>query len=825
MLALVSYAGARGAGPVPPLGPLLDPVSGVWAHARPADHGGQVSLPGLAAPVEVRFDRRGVPHIFARTEEDAYRALGYVVARDRLFQMQVQTLAASGRTTEIGGEPLLPLDREMRRIGIPRAAERKWNALRDDGTGTGRIVSAYADGVNAYIATLRPARYPIEFRLLGARPERWRPEYSILLLERMGWTLAYLAPETERAAAATRVGPAAAAALFPEHSPIQQPIQPNGDPDPRFDFHPLPPPGMPDTSAAMFTSAVRGFMPSRAALLASGYPAGESSMLASNNWAVAPSRSTTGHALLAGDPHLDLSLPSIWYEAHLVVPGKLDVYGVTIPGAPAIVLGFNRDVAWSFTNTGADVLDFYRETVDDTLHPARHLVDGRWLPIEHVVYRYRGKRGETVATDTLYFSERGPMRHVRGGWLSMRWTVLEPSDELAGLVGMSHARSAAEVEDVMTRYFRAPAQNVIAADRRGHIAIRSIGRYPIRPGDGLGYAIRDGSTSASDWRGDAPPREYPQALDPAQGYLASANQDPVDPRVSRLYLGVIADPWRAMRIDRLLREHPRVSPDDMRRFQTDPGSERVRFFMPYFLRAAHAVAARADTGVDRAKLAEAARLLAQWDGRYTRDNTRAVLFEGAMRELVNRTWDELEDTTSAGHGRRTVTPGGAILAELCADSTSRWWDDRHTPRIETRDDILAASLAAALDSVRARYGPPDGGGWRWSRIRHANIYHLLRIPAFSALNLSVQGGPWTLAPSAGDGTHGPSWRMVVDLGPEVRAWGIYPGGQSGDPASPRYRDQLASWLAGALDPLYFPRSSRDMDAGSTAATLTLVPSR
>jgi penicillin amidase len=543
--------------------------------------------------------------------------------------------------------------------------------------------------------------------------------------------------------------------------------------------------------------------------------------MASNNWAVAPRRSATGHALLAGDPHLDLTLPAIWYEAHLVVPGALDVYGVTIPGSAAIVIGFNRDVAWTFTNTGTDVLDLYAEQVDDAAHPTRYRLDGAWKPLERRVERYVGPHGETVATDTLYFTHRGPMRRVRSGaWLSMRWTVLEAGTEITGIYAASHARSAAELEDGFARWHHAPAQNMLAADRGGHIAIRSSGRFPIRPGDGTGGAVRDGTTSASDWTGALSVAQYPQAFDPAQGFLASANQQPIDPRVATGWWGGSYDPWRALRINTLLRADSAVTVDAMRRFQTDPGSARADLFVPYFLGAAQRVLARATMDTEAARLSEAAGLLGQWDRRYTRENTRAVLFEAAMQELVTRTWDELE---APGSRRRVITPSTAVLAELLADSASVWWDDHTTPTVERRDDILAASLVAALEGVRKRYGDPGGDGWRWDRIRHANVNHLLRLPALSALELPVAGGPGTMSPSFGPGTHSASWRMVVELGPELRAWTTYPGGQSGNPVSPRYRDRVPLWAKGELEPVRIPSSPAQLDAAHRSATLTLRP--
>ncbi|GLC26252.1 penicillin acylase family protein [Roseisolibacter agri] len=837
-LLVATVAAARPVGSLPALGDFLDPTRGVWANARAHDAPPTLTIAGLAGPVRIVYDDRRVPHIFAGSEEDAYRALGYVVARDRLLQLHVQTLASSGRLTELAGERALALDREMRGLGMPRAAEAKLRAVGED-TPSGRVLRAYADGINAWIDGLTPARLPMEFKLLGVRPERWTPLHSLHVINRMGYTLAYDAPEIDRAAVAARVGVAAAAALFPERAPIVEPIQPNGQSAPRLDSTRLAPPGAPDPEAARLVATHDAFFPLRDRAI----PPDERAHLASNNWAVASRRTAGGHALLAGDPHLELTLPSIWYEAHLVVPGKLDVYGVTIPGLPGVVIGFNRDVAWTFTNTGADVLDFFAEEVDDATRPTRYRVDGQWRAVEQRVETYRGKDGEIVEVDTLRFTHRGPLRRdtafAAGGaprWLSMRWTVLDPSDPLAAFREGSHATSARGFLDALAAGYFAPAQNMLAADRAGTIAIRSTGHYPIRAGDGSGYVVRDGRRSDNDWRGWIPVSRYPQAFDPPQGFLASANQQPIDPRATTDFWGGGYDPWRALRINALLRADSAVTPDVMRRWQTDPGSERANLFVPFFLGAAERVAAAG--GANAARLREAARLLGEWDRRYTRESTRAALFEGAMRQLADRTWDELlaprpraGDGAStwpdgAASGRRVATPASAILATLLRDSASAWWDDRRTrDRVEDRDAILAASLLAAHDALVQRSGAPDAGGWTWSRQRHANINHLLRLPALSRLELPVQGGTGTLSPSFGNGTHGASWRMVVELGPEVRAWVTYPGGQSGDPADPGYTDRLPRWLAGELDEARAPRTPEELPAArrSPRLDLTLSP--
>lgn len=815
VLGALLFVGFRGAGPLPPLGPMFDPANGVWAGAAATQFPARqaVSMPGLSDSVTVVIDDRGVPHIFASTESDAWRALGFVVARDRLFQMEAQTRAASGRLTEWAGKRALEADREARAIGLQWGAERKYRTY-DKTSPAWQAMQAYAAGVNAWIAQMRPRDIPVEYRLLDARPIKWEPMDSFLFLSRMSLTLGLNDGTARRLRAQARVGQEAADALFPVNSVIQEPIQPNGQHAPRYDFAELPPPGAPDSLALIASTA-------RDQLLASlgvEKRTETDDAIGSNNWAVAPSRSSTRNAILAGDPHLDLSLPSVWYEMHIVVPGKLDVAGVGFPGMPGVVIGFNRNVAWTFTNTGSDVNDFYEETVDDKSHPSRYRVDGSWRPLEKRIERYRDKGGSVIATDTIFFTHRGPMRKLLGRWLSMRWTAYEPSREPDNFMALGYASNANDWLYAM-RDYGAPTQNGLVADRSGNIAIRSTGKYPIRPGDGRGNIIRDGSSSASDWVGYLPLERYPFSVNPAQGFLASANQQPVDPRDNPSYMGSDwYSPWRAMRINSLLRADSSVTPDDMRGFQTDPGSARADAFVPLFLSSA----AHADSGgLSSANLREAARLLAEWDRRYVRENRRAVLFEAAMTELARRTWDELDSTRTTDG--RLVVPEAQILLDLTRSPQSIWWDNRYTPPREDRDAILALSLEQAYARLRAEKGNPDSSGWLWSNTRHANIRHLLRLPGFSALDIPVQGGPGTLNPSSGEGTQGSSWRMVVELGPEVRAWAVYPGGQSGAPGSARYTDRLSRWATGQLEPVLFPRSPNEIDRKRVISTLTLSP--
>ncbi len=813
LLAGALYVGRAGAGPLPPLGTLLDPVHGAWSAATYADlpDSAVSAIPSLSDRVEVRYDSRGVPHIFAATEEDAMRALGFVVARDRLFQMELQARAGAGTLTELVGPAAIPADSEARHLGLPWGAEQGLASFPADSKGR-RFLEAYAEGVNAWIDQASPDEWPVEYKLLGRRPARWSPVSSLHLYSRMGFTLAYMNGERDRLAAKALVGEAAARALFPLHTPVQEPIQPNGGDAPRTDPLVLPPPGATDSAAlALVPLLPRGVRDDDAEV---------SRSFASNNWAVSPARSRSGHALLAGDPHLGLTLPSIWYEAHLVVPGQLDVYGVTIPGTPGIVMGFSRNVAWSTTNTGADVLDYYRETLDDQARPTRYLLDGVWKPLERRQEEYRGKGGEILRVDTVRYTHRGPLQRLGNEWVSMRWTVNEPSDLAAAYSNAARATTAMEFLDAYARDFFAPAQNAIVADRAGNIAIRSTGHYPLRPAGHDGLAILDGSTSASDWTGYWPVAQYPQALNPAQGYLASANQEPIDSRHTPAYFGYDAafEPWRALQINRLLRQNASVTLDDMRRYQTDPGSVRADWFVAYLRHAARVAAAR---GAGSASLTAADSLLGAWDRRYTVGNDGALLFETALGMSVRRTWDEL---VPPGDSLRVATPSSSVFLALMADSASPWWDRRSTRDVvEDRDALLAGALAASYDSLVARHGPPSRGGWAWGKVARARVNHLLGLEGFSAVGLAVQGGRGTLNPSVQNGGFGASWRMVVELGPTIRAMGTYPGGQSGNPASPRYADRLRLWKDGDLELLVFPSALDSLPASQVTSRLSLVP--
>lgn len=827
--AATTWAGTQGVGAVPPLNALLSPSVGLWINAQndlPAS--AAADIPGLGDSVSIRYDSRSVPHIFATSELDAIRALGYVVARDRLFQLEVQSRAGEGTLTELVGDVALPADQETRHLGMPRAAEANLKTLEPTGK-LAQVLQAYADGINAYRASLTSAQLPVEYKLLHTTPREWKPVHSLHLLNRMGYTLAHAPVELDLLRARATIGDAAARAIFDTDSPVQEPIQPAPRNAPREALTPLPAPSAPDSTAVRYVQALtRGNAvgPLQWMRDAQGTPEERAELqqtraFASNNWAVSPQRSASGKALLAGDPHLELTLPSIWYEVHLVVPGHMDVGGVTIPGLPGVTIGYTRAFAWSFTNTGADVMDFWHETVDDKEHPTTYELDGQRTPfVETRVEQYRGKTGNVIATDTVFYTHRGPMRRQGAEWLSMRWTVLEAGQELLGFYAGLHAQTAEAFLDSMALYYTAPAQNMIVADTAGTIAIRSTGRYPVRADSGRGTAILEGNTRRNDWIGFRPVSRYPQCVRPSQGYLASANQEPIDPAFDKLYFGVDGhyEIWRALQINRLLRGDSSMTADKMRQFQTDPTSVRADRLAPAFVAAGTTRLAHGDTA---ASLRAAVTMLQAWDRRYVKENTGARLFETALTRLTGQLYDEL---IPAGKDARVATPSESRLLQLIADSSNAWWDDRRTRDVtEDRDRLMASALSWAYDTLRKEFGDPATSPWTWGRTTPARPAHLLRLDGFSAPATAINGGRGTLNPSVASrrANFGASWRMVVEMDKQPIIHATYPGGQSGNPASPRYLDRFPLWAAGTLDSVRTPHTPAELSPSDIRATLTL----
>jgi penicillin amidase len=320
--------------------------------------------------------------------------------------------------------------------------------------------------------------------------------------------------------------------------------------------------------------------------------------------------------------------------------------------------------------------------------------------------------------------------------------------------------------------------------------------------------------------------EYPQSVAPQQGFLSSANQQPMDPLEEPRYMGANWErPWRAIRINTLLRNNPFATAEDMRAYQTDPGSARADLFVPAFLAAAQATHPGAPGTPDPSpSLQEATALLAEWDRTYRVDREGPLLFEEAMSRLGRLLWDEFRPAdAAAGENLPRPTPSDMMTAVLLEDPESPWWDRAETPQVEDRDALLVRALEEAWDRLVSQHGTPEGWSWHWGEHRTASIHHLLRIPSLGRMGIPMQGGTGTLNPSSGSGIHGASWRMVVELGDEVTARAVYPGGQSGHPLSRRYDDRLDTWAAGRLDTLRVPASPGEVPETRRRGRLLLSP--
>ncbi|MDU0370768.1 penicillin acylase family protein [Hymenobacter endophyticus] len=791
-------------GIAPPVARLLSPYRGFWQNGEtPEDFPERqtLHLPGLRQPVRVRFDDRRVPHIFAQNDHDLYYAQGYLTARDRLWQMEFMTRVAAGRISEVVGPRALEYDRFQRRMGLPYGAENSLRSMLKNDT-TRLVLESYSAGVNAYISRLSPKEYPFEYKLLDYAPEPWQPLKCALLLKLMAWDLSGRSDDLRLSNILNKYGPKVTQDLFSDYPFREDPIVPAGTP---LDFKQLPVPATPPS----FTAALSGKVPERE-------PDAE---LGSNNFAVAGSRSASGLPLLANDPHLQLNLPSIWYQVQLHAPGQ-NVYGVTIPGAPAVIIGFNEDVAWGVTNVGGDVLDWYQLKFRDAAK-REYWHDGRWKPVRRVVERI-AVRGFPDRLDTVLYTHHGPVVYDHDEkpfnpqtptQHAMRWTAHEGADEVLAFVKLNHARNYADYDRAL-RTYASPAQNFIFASNQNDIAIRPNGRYPLKWPE-QGKFILDGTDARTDWQGWIPMTQTPRVQNPARGFVSSANQHSAGPDYP-YYIGWDYAPWdRGHRINQQLAKMHRATADTLRELQNDNLGINAQTMLPWML-----ATIKGNKMTDNCYMPPvpdspeyaAVRALEKWDYHYTTDAVAATIFDLWYQELVKRLWDddfgkqatglEMRPPSQDRTNRLLLTQSGNPAT--CFQNSSPWVDDRRTPKKENVHDLLAASLHFAVDSLTRKFGPL-GPKWGWANQKSTDINHLAQLAGFGHQDIVCAGSRGTV--NATTPRNGPSWRMVVALGPQVRAYGIFPGGQSGNPASRHYDDMLESWRVGKLDELVFLRAA------------------
>lgn len=794
-------------GPLPPLGKLLNPFTGVWQNAesdkqlQDADY----DLKGLKEEVKVYFDDRLVPHVFAKNDEDLYYMQGYLTAKYRLWQMEIQTASAAGRVSEIVGEKALESDRLNRRIGMAWGAEKAEEFIRKDEKST-KLVQAYCDGVNAYISSLSPKDYPVEYKLLNYTPEEWTPLKVALLLKNMANMLSVFEYDIENHNFVTQYGMDAFRQLYPDFVEDEDPIIPAGT---NWGF------GAPNSELASEESIDEEI---QASILKTGTVSSAiqkpDEITGSNNWAVSGSKTKTGKPILCNDPHLRLSLPSIWYEMHLVSP-SMNVYGATLPGSPAVIIGFNDSIAWGVTNGGRDVRDWYQMKFKDATRN-EYEYNGEWVKSEQRVEIYKLPGGKEVK-DTVIYTRYGPVvfdenfgEAASRKNLAMSWTAHKPSNEFKTFYGFNTGKNYDDYINALSTY-QCPAQNFVFASRSGDVAIKEQGLFPIRDkASEQGKFLSDGSTGKDDWTTYIPMEHNPTVLNPARGFVSSANQHPTDTTYPYYYPGVgVYETYRNRVINKLLGENNGIDADFMKQMLSNNYNLNAAEALPVMLAL-----------LDKSKLDKEEQqiidVLGKWNFYNNPQEVAPVYYEIWWDELCKQLWDEMSDEKVPMKQPSFYT----TVKFLANDSASAFYDNKTTEPRETRADIITRSFQY-VKTQNKTYRADDKSAKDWGAFKDTKIEHLARLDAFSSQHVYNGGNRGII--NATNSTHGPSWRMIVDFG-EMKQYVVYPGGQSGNPGSRFYNNMVNTWAKGEFYTANYIHNGEEL-AGKKLFVATFKPAK
>jgi penicillin amidase len=779
---------------MPALGTFFNPFEGFWQNAESKKVSEKIDLqiPGLNDKVEIVIDDRMVPHIFAQNNHDLYMAQGYITARFRLWQMEFQTYAAAGKLSEILGENYVNYDRYQRRIGMLYAAEVAAKEMMSNETSRG-ILTAYSEGINAYIKQLEPKDLPIEYKLLNYTPQSWTPLKTALLLKYMAKTLTMRSHELEMTNALHKYGKTIIDELFPNYPQRHDPIIPAGT---KWNFKELKVPKQPTKYVP--EDLYKHLMDKR---LTEKQAAG----IGSNNWAIGGSRSATGYPILANDPHLQLNLPSIWFEVQLVSP-DVNVYGASLPGTPCTIIGFNERVSWGVTNAAADVIDFYQINFkDSTLQ--EYYYDDKWKSTTLRIDTIKVKNKPAVY-DSIYFTHYGPVvlkpgeTHFYGtkGFtrpgLAMRWIAHDPSNELLAFYKLNRAKSYRDYKKALTGY-TCPAQNFVFADNQKNIAITPNGKFPIRWKE-QGKFILDGSNPAHEWQGWIPNKYNPTIKNPERDYVSSANQFPADTLYPYYLHWSYATYERGVRINEQLAQMNKATPDSLIALQNDNLNLRARDLLPEMLK-------HIDVTKQQGIYKQALDNIKAWDYQQVSKSVGPTIFNRWWQRLYQAIWEDDFPADSMMIYPKPDKTGDLIL--LNDSLPSRWFDNVRTPKVkETLTDLVRSSFKQTVNDWKKEYGNKLTN-WTWAKSKTTTLLHLARLKPFSVLNLPTNGGANIV--NATTKRTGPSWRMVVALGIRPKAYGIYPGGQSGNPGSFYYDNFIDDWQKGKLRRLIYMQSHKE----------------
>jgi penicillin amidase len=818
-----------GFGPVPALGQALNPGRGVWtsdADAKPV-RSERLSLPGLRGPVSVRFGESGVSSIEAGSDTDLFEALGYVHARFRLAQMDLQRRLGSGRLAELVGPAAVTSDQAELRLGLRRTAEALW-ARTPRASASGTALVAYARGVNRWLSAARAShRWPALFSLLGVYPEDWTPVDSLTVQQVLAENLSFTTAPLDYAVLQRSLGAKLTEQFFPVQAPNpQRPYDPG--PYRKAAIAPMPDANVNTDVAAQALPAApapktdrgtpRAAQPPATPALSEdqGPAAADHDVLAqisglpvnvthrfrdSNAWAANGGLVAHGRAMLAGDPHLQHTLPAYWFETALRSPGYA-VSGFTLPGLPGVLIGHNSHVSWSLTNVQNQSALYYREATDSA-HPGMYYWRGAWRPMKNLRYRI-AVRGGAPVDFTVELTAHGPVMTRVGQTTAVYWTGNIPSPDLESLLAIDRASDFTAFRGALRTWY-APAQNFIYADEKGDIGAVAAGVYPV-VAKGQPWLPLPG-TGESDVVGSIPYADVPQAYNPPDHMVVSANDRPVGPDYP-YYIGTSVGfdyGYRSARIRELLGSRKGMTATDFTVLQHDTTDELATRLLPRVL---SALQGQNLSPVER----QARDRLAAWDRSMATGSPGAPVWWTFWTDYLSAVfqpwWDAAKVPVHLHHDGLAVSPTQSSLVEALETWTLH--DPANPaftpPKGATRNatDVMRTAFHKAVADLTAKLGPSPAR-WSWGRLHTREFPSLTQAYGLGYGPVPGDGDPWTVN-AADDGMNsdwGPSLRMVIDWmgGSQVSAVGGYPGGQSENPGSPWYRNLLSDWLAGRYGPL------------------------
>ena len=760
---------------IPPLGKFLNPYSGFWLNGETDQNKvlDKIDLKNLDNEVIVQYDSLLIPHIYAKTDKDLFYTQGYLTALHRLWQMEFQIKGVSGELSEIFGKRTLDRDRSQRRKGIVYAAKKTLKESKKDPK-TYKLLNAYVDGVNDYIESLSYKDYPIEYKILDYKPKKWTLLECFLLMEQMSDMLSGGEMDIEDTYLINTIGEDNYNILFPEYDESIEPIIPKGT---KFNFE--------NVENIISKNIISNNINIDVIKKPNKYNG-------SNNFAISPNKTKDGSSYLASQPDLSLNLPSIWYIIHLNSP-NFNTMGASLPGAPGIIIGFNDHIACGETNAKRDLVDWYKIEYKDS-NRNEYKYSDKWLKTEKIIEKIIIK-DENPFYDTVIYTHYGPVVYDKNFNnngdiinLAMRWIAHDESIEYKTFLKLNMAKNINDIHEAL-KYFDGPAQNFAYATNQGDIGLTIAGKFPIK-WEKQGKFVLDGSNPEHEWRGRIPYEHILNYQNPKNGFVSSANQHPVDKNYPYYYYDYSYENYRNRRLNDRLKSIDLITIEDVMKIQNDNFSYKAFEILPVLLSNIDTLSL--DT-IQKKYLTK----LKKWDYFSNTNIESPSIFVTWWNIFRKELWDEF-DTLKYNY-RKPSSYNTYMLMKK--NKEFKYYDILKTKKKENLSDLINYSYKLSVDSLE-NWKNIKGDNLNWKDYKNTTIRHLLNIKSFSKSNIAIGG--YSNIINAASESHGPSWRMIVKLNKtKTEAWGIYPGGQSGNPGNKNYFSLIDDWGHGVYRKLLF----------------------